>query len=94
MAPIEMRPEASVRMNFRNPVPSSPRRFSSGTRTFSNTSSRVSEPRRPSLSSSVPSVTPSQPRSTMNAEMPSVLRAFGSVRAVMITVSACVPFVQ
>ena len=55
---MPMRPESSVRMKFTNPCPSVPSRFSAGTSTSLNSSSRVSDARQPSLSSFFPLVNP------------------------------------
>ena len=49
------------------PSPSSPTRFSSGTRTLSKASSPVLPAQMPSLPLIVPVVKPGMPRSTMNA---------------------------
>ena len=52
------------------PSPSAPRRLATGTRASANDSVIVSEPRRPILSSPLPSIRPGVSFSTMNAEMP------------------------
>ena len=49
IAATEMRPPSRISRNWRKPSPRAPRRFSSGTSTFSNESSRVSEARQPSF---------------------------------------------
>ena len=67
-------------MAISNPWPSSPTRFSAGTSTFSKKSSPVEPAQMPSLFSVSCVVTPFQPRSTTNAEIPLCFAA-GSVLA-------------
>src|SRR4051812_25455686 len=68
-APIVGRDRSSVAMAMRKPSPSAPIMFEAGTRTSSNSTSPVGEPRTPIFFSSLPTLTP-QSASTTNAEMP------------------------
>ena len=70
--------------------PTSPITLAAGTRTSSSSSSPVSTPRTPILRSVLPTSTPSQPRSTMNAVTESCLRLVtSSVLANTVYQSAC-----
>ncbi len=76
-----MRPPSRVFIATLKPLPSSPSRFSFGTRQFSNTSSMVGDERIPIFFSFLPNENPGVPFSTMKAVMPWCFSAFLSVRA-------------
>ena len=69
------------------PMPSSPSRFASDTRTFSKNSSAVSDSSCPTLSSLRPRLKPGVPSSMTNRVMP-LAPLVGSVRVATITRSA------
>ena len=88
-----MRPPSSVFMACLKPTPSSPSRFSAGTRTSSRISSEVSLARMPSLFSCLPACSPFMPFSTMKALMPSV-PCPGRVRAITTAIPPTVAWVM
>ncbi len=92
-AAIPIRPPSSVESAILKPWPTSPRRWSSSTRTFSKTSCAVSEPLMPSFCSTRPTVRPGEGLPTMNAVIP-LCRDPGSVCANATITSADTPFVM
>ena len=76
-----------------NPVPSSPSRLSTGTRTSSKNSSAVSWACMPTFSRLRPRSNPSMPRSITSSDMPRC-RWVGSVFTAVITRSALMPLVM
>ncbi len=81
-------------MAILNPSPSSPMRFSSGTRTSSKVSSAVGEPRMPILCSTRGAAKPGVSVSTMKALIPLRPPASGSVSAKTVTTLATEPWVM
>src|SRR5438477_440906 len=81
-APVAVpgRVKSSVAIAILNPSPSSPRRFSTGTRTSWSANADVSVARCPILSRCCSMVTPGASMGTMNADIP-LLPAFASVFA-------------
>ena len=69
-APMPILPMLRVSMATLYPLPTSPSKFAPGTRQFSNSTSVVLDARIPSLSSFLPTLSPSNSRSTMNAVIP------------------------
>src|SRR6266850_1507861 len=92
-AAIPMRPPSRVDRASLKPPPASPSRFAAGTRQSWKTSCAVSDPRMPSLRSSLPTLKPFVPFSTTNAAMP-LLPFAGSVCAKTIATSAIEPLVM
>src|SRR6266508_718906 len=80
-AAIEIRPASRIFIEFVNPSPSVPRRFSSGIQQSSITSVQVSDARMPSLFSFLPTRMPGLSSSTMKEEIPPCPLA-GSVTAI------------
>ena len=74
-----------------NPSPSSPKRFSTGTRQSLKWSATVGEPRMPILRSFLPTAKPGRPGSIRNAVTPFALRA-GSTVAKTVSTPAWSPF--
>jgi len=67
---MRMRDASNVRIRPRKPSPSSPSRFSTGTRTLSRKISALTIARWPIFDIGLPSVRPGVSRSTTNAVMP------------------------
>ncbi len=76
------------------PSPSAPSRFAAGTRTSSNVSSAVGEPRMPILCSTRGAAKPGVSVSTMKALIPLRPPAAGSVRAKTVSTLATEPWVM
>ena len=90
---MPIRPASSTCIALMKPCPSSPSRWSSGTRQSWKTTSLVSLARRPSLFSFLPADMPGVPRGTMNAEMPR-LPFVRSVTAIATITPATLPCVM
>jgi hypothetical protein len=88
------RERSSVSIAILNPSPSSPSRFSTGTRTSSKVSSAVGEPRIPILCSTRGAAKPGVSASTMKALIPLRPPASGSVRAKTVSRFATLPWVM
>ena len=80
-APIPTRPPSSVFIATLKPWPSSPSSALAGMRQLVKYSGGVLDPRIPSLCSASPTENPGVSRSTMNALIPRVPAAVGSVLA-------------
>ena len=90
---MEMRPPSRIASACWKPVPVSPRRWSSGTKQFSITTSEVSEARMPSLFSFLPGRKPAIPFSRTKAETLRWRGPSGSVTAKTTQTSPTLPWV-
>ena len=93
MTAIDSRSWGRFVTSDKKPWPSSPSRFSTGTRTSAKNSSAVSWACMPTFSRLRPRSKPSIPRSSTSSDMPR-WRWLGSVLTAVMTTSALMPFVM